>query len=131
MDEIIVQPAVHQAVGGLALLLALITSVLTWRGARRQEFGRAQAVALIALQIMLMLQALVGIKLLDQGMGVMQKVVHYLGGLGAVGLLMLFYWLPQHDAKIRSRNAAYLSTAALTFVGMTFFIGQMYVKSLN
>jgi len=46
-----------------------------------------------------MLQAAVGIKLLDQGMGVVQKYVHYLGGLGSVGLLMLFYWLPKRTRR--------------------------------
>ena len=73
------------------------------------------------------IQAAVGIKLLDQGMGVIQKYVHYLGGLGSVGLLMLFYWLPRRSDAETSRNAAWLTTASLAFVAMTFFIGQMYV----
>jgi len=121
MDETIIQPAVHSAVGGIALLVALITTVLTWLGARRGTFGKAQAASLIVLQI-------VGIKLLDQGMGVVQKYVHYLGGLGSVGLLMLFYWLPKRSEADTANKAAWLTTASLLFVAMTFFIGQMYVK---
>ena len=128
MDETIIQPAVHSAVGGIALLVALVTTVLTWLGARRGTFGKAQAAALITLQVVLMLQAAVGIKLLDQGMGVIQKYVHYLGGLGSVGLLMLFYWLPRRSEADTARKAAWLTTASLLFVVMTFFIGQMYVK---
>lgn len=128
MDETIIQPAVHSAVGGIALLVALVTTVLTWLGARRGTFGKAQAAALITLQVVLMLQAAVGIKLLDQGMGVIQKYVHYLGGLGSVGLLMLFYWLPRRSEADTANKAAWLTTASLLFALMTFFIGQMYVK---
>ena len=128
MDETIIQPAVHSAVGGIALLVALVTTVLTWLGARRGTFGKAQAAALITLQVVLMLQAAVGSQLLDQGMGVIQKYVHYLGGLGSVGLLMLFYWLPRRSEADTANKAAWLTTASLLFVVMTFFIGQMYVK---
>lgn len=128
MDEFIIQPAVHSAVGGFTLLAALVTSVLTWQGAKRGSFGTAQAAALIALQIALMLQAAVGIKLLDQGMGVVQKYVHYLGGLGSVGLLMLFYWLPKRGEADRAKQAAWLTSASLLFVAMSFFIGQSFAR---
>ncbi|MFD2608411.1 hypothetical protein ACFSR9_03015 [Deinococcus taklimakanensis] len=129
MDETIIKPALHSAVGGITLLVALVTTVLTWRGVGQKTFGKAQAAALITLQVALMLQAAVGIKLLDQGMGVVQKYVHYLGGLGSVGLLMLFYWLPKRDAADTARKGAWLTTASLLFVTMTFFIGQMYARS--
>lgn len=129
MDEIIIQPALHSAVGGITLLAALVTTILTWVAFRRKTMTSATYAALITLQVLLMLQAAVGIKLLDQGMGVIQKYVHYLGGLGSVGLLMLFYWLPRRSDAETSRNAAWLTTASLAFVAMTFFIGQMYVKS--
>lgn len=129
MDEIIIQPALHSAVGGLTLLAALVATVLAWMGHRHGNQGRAQRTALITLQILLMLQAAVGIKLLDQNMGAMQKYVHYLGGLGATGLLMLFYWLPRRTDAGTARNAAWLTTASLLFIAMTFFIGQFFVRS--
>lgn len=128
MDEVIVAPAVHSAVGGIVLLAALATTVLTWLGVRQGRFGQPQGAALIALQIALMVQAAIGIKLLDQGLGTVQKYVHYLGGLGAVGLLMLFYWLPTRDSADRAKKAAWLSTASFAFVVMTFFIGQAFVR---
>lgn len=128
MDEMIVAPAVHSAVGGIVLLTALIAAGLTWLGARRRAFGPVQGAALIALQIALLVQAAVGIKLLDQGMGALQKYVHYLGGLGSVGLLMLFYWLPRRDPADSARKAAWLTTASLAFVALTFFVGQSFVR---
>lgn len=128
MDEFIIKPAVHSAVGGITLLTAIVATIFVWRGAMQKNFGKAQQISLIALQIMLMLQAAVGIKLLDQGMGVIQKYVHYLGGLGSVGLLMLFYWLPKRNEADSANKAAWLTSASLLFVIMTFFIGQMYVK---
>lgn len=129
MDELIIQPALHSAVGGITLLAALITTILTWTAHRKKTMTSTTHAALITLQILLMIQAAIGIKLLDQGMGVIQKYVHYLGGLGSVGLLMLFYWLPRRNEATSARNAAWLTTASLTFILMTFFIGQMFVKS--
>ncbi|RJF73062.1 hypothetical protein D3875_17450 [Deinococcus cavernae] len=129
MDEFIIQPALHSAVGGITLLTALVTTVLTWVAFRKNTMTKTTYAALIALQVVLMLQAAIGIKLLDQGMGVIQKYVHYLGGLGSVGLLMLFFWLPRRSEASQARNAAWLTTASLVFIAMTFFIGQVFVKS--
>lgn len=129
MDEFIIKPALHSAVGGMTLLTALVATVLVWRGQQQKQFGKAQQWSLIALQVVLMLQTALGIKLLDQGMGVLQKYVHYLGGLGAIGLLMLYTWLPKQSAAEQARKAAWLTTASLVFIALTFFIGQMFVKS--
>lgn len=129
MDELILQPAVHNAVGGLVMLAAFAAVVLNWRGAYvLKDFGLLQRGSLIVLQIALMLQALIGVKLLDQGLGIVQKYVHYLGGLGALGLLMLFYWLPRHNAQKTSRQALGLTLASFAFVLLTFVIGGMYAK---
>ena len=48
--------------------------------------------------------------------------------LWQMGLLMLFYWLPKSSEADTAKKAAWLTTASLLFVTMTFFIGQMYVQ---
>ena len=131
MDEFIIAPALHQAVGGLTLLAAVVATALTLVGAKKGQFSRTAAAAMIGLQVLLLLQTLIGIKLLDQGMGALQKVVHYLGGLGSLGFLMLFYWRSYQDESVKARWAAGLTAASLAFVAMTFFIGNFYVNSLQ
>ncbi|CAM3650555.1 Cytochrome b561 domain-containing protein [Deinococcus saxicola] len=145
MDEIIIQPALHNAIGGIVVLAAIATVLLNWRGLatlktsggqtsdgtdlpRSPSLGGWRNAALIAFQIALMVQALIGIKLLDQGLGTVQKYVHYLGGLGALGLVMLYYWLPKRDAADSSRKALGLTVASLAFVLMTFVIGGLYAR---
>lgn len=129
MDELILQPAVHNAVGGIVVLAALAAAVLTWRGAyASKEVGPLQRGSLIVLQLALLLQALIGIKLLDQGLGIVQKYVHYLGGVGALGLLMLMYWLPRRSAHTEAKRAFGLTLASLGFVLLTFVIGGLYAR---
>lgn len=140
MDEIIIQPALHNAVGGIVVLAALLTVGLSWRGLATLKtsdgteapaspaLGGWQNAALIAFQIALIVQALIGIKLLDQGLGTVQKYVHYLGGVGALGLVLLYYWLPKRGARDSSRQALGLTVASLAFVLLTFFVGGLYAR---
>jgi hypothetical protein len=139
MDQIIIEPALHNAMGGMVVLAAMLTVALNWRGVWALRTAGAsglsapalvgwQNAALIAFQIALIVQALIGIKLLDQGLGTVQKYVHYLGGLGALGLVILHYWLPRRDAHASSVQALGLTVASLAFVLLTFFIGGLYAR---
>lgn len=132
MDEIILQPQVHLIAGMGVVLASLVAVVATGRGALSlRRFGRVEHGFFIAAQIVLMVQIMIGIKLLDQGMGPLQKYVHYLGGAGALGLLILYYWLPKTSEQDSARKAFWLSAISLVFVLLTFGVGQMYVRGLQ
>ena len=129
MDEVIVSPTVHLTAGVGVLLTSLGALAVTGQGVRvRRAFGRPEHAALVLAQLALLVQALIGIKLLDQGFGTVQKYVHYLGGVGALGLLLLNHWLPPLPAQAQTRRALWLAAASFAFVVLSFGVGQMYVR---
>ncbi len=79
-------------------------------------------------QASLMLQVLIGIKLLDQGLGPLQLYIHYIGGLGAFFFYLLLYWLPKHLVEKRW-TAFSLTGLAFLFALMAFTIGSSYVAN--
>jgi len=127
IDQLILPPAVHLAVGTLVLvsngILLLITGWLAWQ---KKAFTSAANRVFVLFQLSLMLQALVGIKLLDQGLGILQLYIHYLGGLAPLAFCLIFYWLPTSDAYAKSRRVAILSSLSFFFVLLTFTVGSMY-----
>ncbi len=129
IDNILISSSIHVVVGTLVLaitlLAALTTAWLAWRG--RALTGRIHLL-LIATQLILMLQALIGIKLLDQGQGVAQLFIHYVGGLAPLMFFSLLYWLPLRQPRTRTRLAAAVTASAFVFALMTFTIGQAYVR---
>ena len=127
IDQIWVQPAVHIWVGTAVLIATLLSLVVTATFAiRKRTLNRAVYAVLLFAQVSLMVQVLVGIKLLDQGLGPLQLYIHYLGGLGALFFYLLFYWLPR-SAREGRWTAAGLSSAGFLFAVMAFGIGSMYV----
>lgn len=128
MDDLFVSPAVHMMVGAAVLLTGLAAMVVAVRAAmKRQPAGRNGNLLFILFQLALMVQVLVGIKLLDQGLGPLQLFVHYLGGLAPMGFVLLYYWLRPADGTGQGRRAAVVTVASFVFVLMTFTIGSMYV----
>lgn len=127
IDQIVLSPVVHVAVGAAVLLTTLIslfvTGILAWRNERLSTGAHG---TLIVAQIVLMVQALVGIKLLDQGLGPLQLYIHYLGGLGPLFFFLLYYWLPRHLRERRWTTVA-VSGSAFLFTLMAFSIGASYV----
>ncbi len=128
IDNIIVPPSVHVALGILVMVSTLaatiITGILAWR--RRGVTPVAHWVMILA-QIALILQILVGVKLLDQGLGVLQLFIHYVGGLGAFFFFLLYYWF-QPKAPARQGWLAFaMSFLAFLFAIQAYFIGQAYV----
>lgn len=128
MDDLFVSPAVHMMVGAVVLLTGLAAMVVAVRAAmKRQPAGRNGNLLFILFQLALMVQVLIGIKLLDQGLGPLQLFVHYLGGLAPMGFVLLYYWLRPAGGVGQGRRAAVVTVASFVFVLMTFTIGSMYV----
>ena len=115
-------------VGAVVLLTGLAAMVVAVRAAmKRQPAGRNGNLLFILFQLALMVQVLIGIKLLDQGLGPLQLFVHYLGGLAPMGFVLLYYWLRPAGGVGQGRRAAVVTVASFVFVLMTFTIGSMYV----
>jgi len=114
--------------GALALLGSVLALLGTgWAAWKRQKFTMWAQLSLIFFQVILIIQVLLGVKLLDQGLGPLQLYIHYLGGLAPLGFCLLFYWLPITNDVHKSRAAAGAAALSVVFVLMTFVIGSTFV----
>lgn len=128
IDSISLTPNVHVMTGALALLGSVLALIGTgWAAWKQRKFTALAQGSLILFQVILIIQVLVGIKLLDQGLGPLQLFIHYLGGLAALGFCLAFYWLPITNDVRKSRLAVGIAGLSVVFVLMTFVIGSMYV----
>ena len=126
IDSIWVPSSVHFAVGTavvLTTLASLVTAVVY--AVRRRTLPRWAHGLFIVTQVVLATQLLIGIKLLDQGLGPRQLFVHYLGGTGTLFFYLLFYWLPEPRRSARW-TATVLTGMAFLFALMSFGIGESY-----
>lgn len=129
IDNFIVPSSVHRLNGALVVVSLLATAVwLTRLALRRQPFDRAGQVLVASSQILLMVQALLGIKLLDQGMGVVQLYIHYIGGLMPLGFFLVLGWIRFTDPVRRARVLAIVVDISLVAAVMAYAIGQAYVN---
>ncbi|MDQ7030245.1 MAG: hypothetical protein Q9O62_10945 [Ardenticatenia bacterium] len=129
IDRIVVPPSVHIAAGGVLFLVAAAALVLTALEARRRHpLSRTTVSVLAALQLLLLAQTLIGIKLLDQGHGVRQLYIHYVGGFAPIGLYLVLSWLPLRDEVRRTYATAAVTGLTFVFVLLTFAVGSMYVN---
>jgi hypothetical protein len=127
IDELWVPTWVHLTLGTAVLVatLASLVAALVHR-LRRRELPQWVLGLFIVTQVIVAAQLLLGIKLLDQGLGPMQLYVHYLGGTGVLFFYLLFYWLPA-PMRRAGWTATTLTGLAFAFALMTFTIGEMYV----
>lgn len=126
IDAIWVPTSVHFVVGTLVVATSVAAVGAAGYHDVRNRPPAAWAHGLFILaQVTLAVQALIGIKLLDQGLGPLQLYIHYVGGLGPLLFYLLYYWLP---APVRARrwSATLVTAAALAFALMAYFIGQSY-----
>ena len=132
IDSIIISPAAHMAVGTFVLvsnlLFLIVVGYLIWK---KKTFSSLAGITFLLFQVALMLQLLVGIKLLDQGLGFLQLYIHYLGGLAPLAFCLIYYWLPITDGLAKSRRLFVLAVASFFFVFLTFAVGSMADVSSN
>jgi hypothetical protein len=128
IDRIVVPTSVHIIVG---ILLIVVTSIATLifllLAKQNRPLNTAAKVSLAATELILLVQVLIGIKLLDQGQGVFQLYVHYLGAILPVGLLITMRWLPIFE-KHQVRITAAVMVVTLASVIMTATIGSAFVR---
>ena len=127
IDDLWLPTSVHFAIGSGVILTTLASLIAAAVYAfRRRPLPKWVLSLFIVTQIVVAAQLLVGIKLLDQGLGPLQLYVHYLGGTGVLFFYLLLYWLP---AQTRRSGWAptVLTGLAFAFALMTFTIGEMYV----
>lgn len=129
IDGIIVPPFVHMSVGTAALLSNGVVLVLAaWLAFKKLPLTKLVNGLFILFQLALMVQVLIGIKLLDQGLGMLQLYIHYLGGLAPLFFCLLFYWLSAgKDALVQSHRMTVVAGVSLFFIVVTFAVGSMYV----
>lgn len=129
IDSIWVPPSVHVWSGTVVLAATLIAMLFAaFRGYRNQHLGAVGNVIIIVTQLVLVVQAVIGIKLLDQGLGPLQLFIHYLGGLGPLLFFLVYYWLPR-PVQARRWTPLAVTGSAFLFSLMAFGIGMSYVAS--
>lgn len=129
IDQLGVPPQTHMMVGMGVLAITLASFLVAILFAlRKQPLPRWTKALFIATQLALMVQALIGIKLLDQGSGFSQLYIHYLGGLAPLLFFLLMYWFPTRDALKQSRVSALVAGGTFVFAFMAFSIGSAYAS---
>jgi hypothetical protein len=131
IDNLIVSSDVH-VVSGVVVVLALVacTGWVARLAIRRLPIDRVAVGLVIASEVALMVQALLGIKLLDQGSGFGQLYIHYVGGLLPLGLFIVAGWLGWRRIGQSARPLAAMVLGGALSAVMAFSIGQAYVNSL-
>lgn len=128
IDNIGIPSSVHVAIGILVMVSTLaatiVTGVLAWGRRGVTPLGHW---TMVLAQVALIIQILIGVKLLDQGLGVLQLYIHYVGGLGAFFFFLLYYWFQPKTPTRQGWLAFAMSFLAFLFAIQAYFIGQAYV----
>lgn len=127
IDNVIVDASVHLAAGVVVLVTMTVATVLVARHAlANRAIDRPTRWSLLAAQLALIVQVLLGIKLLDQGQGIVQLYIHYVGGLIPLGAFLAGGWLARGDDGRSSRILAAMLVVGEVSALMAFFIGRAF-----
>lgn len=129
IDNIFVSPVVHRTTGMVVLVAMLAaTAYLVYLALTKRPLDLPGRLLVIAAELVLIIQALIGIKLLDQGLGVMQLYIHYVGGLIPLGAFLAASWIAWRSEVAHARALAVLSGLGTLSAVMAFTIGRAYVS---
>lgn len=129
IDNMIIDRSAHLVSGVIVLVTMTVATAAVVRHAIRDEaLTRPSYLAVAAAQVSLTVQLLLGIKLLDQGQGILQLYIHYVGGLIPLGAFLVGGWLARGDTGRSSRIFAGLLLVGYVSALMAFFIGRAYVN---
>ncbi len=130
IDNYIIPSSAHLWTGVVVLVTMTILTVLVARHAARNEpVGRATYLALFSATVALAAQILLGIKLLDQGQGIRQLYIHYVGGMIPMGAFLAAGWFARGDTGRSSRILAVLVAVGYVSALMAFFIGRSFANA--
>lgn len=130
IDNLIISSSAHLYTGMAVLLTMTVLAVLVGRHAVRGEpVGRPTHVALAAAVVALAAQILLGIKLLDQGQGISQLYIHYVGGMIPMGAFLAAGWFARGDSARSTRVLAVLIAVGYVSALMAFFIGRSFANA--
>lgn len=129
IDNLILDRSAHLGMGAIVLITMTVATAFVARHAVADEpIGSAGRWAIGAAQVALAIQILFGIKLLDQGQGISQLYIHYVGGLIPMGAFLAGGWLARGDTGRSTRIFAALLAIGYVSALMAFFIGRAYVN---
>jgi hypothetical protein len=129
LDNIIIDRSAHLVSGAVVLITMTIALGLVLRHALRNEaVTKPTQISLAAAQVSLTVQLLLGIKLLDQGQGIVQLYIHYIGGLIPLGAFLVGGWVARGDSGRSARILAGLLAVGYVSAFMAFVIGRAYVN---
>lgn len=129
IDNVIIDSSVHVVVGALVILtMTVATGWTVWLAVKGRVLDRVGRWAIAAAQVVLAVQVLLGIKLLDQGQGISQLYIHYVGGLIPLGAFLVAGWWVRPDTVKRTRLVAGLLLIGWFSAAMAFEIGRQYVN---
>lgn len=130
IDNFIIDSSVHLTTGVIVLITMTLATVLLGRHALRNEaVARSSMIVMAIAQVALIAQILLGIKLLDQGQGISQLYIHYVGGLIPMGAFLLGGWVARGDDGRSSRILFGLVVVGYVSALMAFFIGRSFANA--
>lgn len=131
IDNFIVDTSVHLTVGVIVVIaMVAATGLVTRHALAAEPVSRPAGIALGVAQVALTVQLLLGIKLLDQGQGIVQLYIHYIGGMLPLGAFLIGGWFARGDDGRSSRILAGLLAIGTLSAIMAFTIGRAYANSL-